>query len=258
MYWFVIYAARSRNRARVKAPLAGPPQIGSWLSCGSPRAGDRSIARYTAILAEREWAELCDEQRLDFRQACREEGVCTVCEAGPLPVLFVEQEPAGLPGIEALTGDMRKCVAGPLAAIALEMPSSPGARGVASRLEVGLCVAPLSESDVETEQVRSLFAKVALNVGGAEAELHCPDCASPELRWLGGPVMEEQMGCGNCGARFSRAAAYLRLGDCEGILSPGLAAAAAVGTPAPCADEIHPAAPGAKAPAPIRPSRRQP
>ncbi len=232
MYWFVIYAARSRTRARVKDPLVGPPEVGGWLSCGSSLPAERSIGRYTAILAEREWAELCEELGLDLKQACREEGRCTVCEAGPLPVLFVDQQPVELPGITAVTHDMRKCVAGPLATIALELPGLAGARGAARR-EVGLCVAPLPESDGERERVCSLFAMVAFDVGGTEAELRCPNCASPELRWLGGSDIEEQMGCGNCGARLAREAAFLRLGYCEGILAtaspPGLAVAAAVG-----------------------------
>jgi hypothetical protein len=233
MYYFVIYAARSRTRARVRDPLVGPPEVGSWLSCGSPMPAGRPIARYTAILAEGEWAELCDEQGLDLEQTCREEGRCTVCEVGPLPALFVDRQPVELPGITAVTHDMRKCVAGPLVAIGLELPGSPGTRGAATGLEVGLCVAPLPENDAEREQVRSLFAMVAFNVGGADAELRCPDCASPELRWLGGSEIEEQMGCGNCGARLAREAAFLRLGDCEGVLAaaspPRLAVAAAVG-----------------------------
>jgi hypothetical protein len=233
MYWFVIYAARSQTRARIEAPPVGPPGCGSWLSCGSPVAGDRSIARYTAILAGQEWIDLCEELGLDLARACREEGRCSVCEAGSLPVLFFEREPVELPGIEGLTHDTRKCLAGPLAAIALELPGPPGSRGAATDLQRGLCVAPLPTSDAEREQVRSLFATVAFNVGGAEAELRCPDCASPELHWLGGPEIEEQMGCGNCRARLRRESAFLCLGDCEGILAtatpPGLAVAAAVG-----------------------------
>ena len=240
MYWFVIYAARSRTRARVKVSHVGPPGRGSWLECPYPAlAGEEpasSARRYTAILAEREWAVFCEELGLDLEQACLEEGRCTVCEAGPLPVLFVEQEPVELPGIEAVTHDMRNCIAGPLAAIALELPGTRGGQGAATGLEAGLCVAPLPESDAEREQVRSLFATVAFNVGGADAELRCPDCASPELRWLGGPDLEGQMGCGNCGARLARESAFLRLGDCEEILAtapPSAIAAAAAAPGAP-------------------------
>jgi len=232
MYWFVIYAARSRTRARVTDPLVCPPGVGSWLSCAPPTSATRSIARYTAILAEGEWQELCEELGLDLEQACREKERCTACEAGPLPVLFGGREPVELPGIEATTLDMRKCVAGPLAAIALELAGPSATSGSATECEVGLCVAPLAKSDAERQRVHSLFAAVAFNVGGGDAELRCPDCASPELRWLGGPEISEQMGCGNCGARLARESAFLRLGDYEGILAtapqPAIAAAAAV------------------------------
>lgn len=234
MYWFVIYAARSRTRARVTDPLVGPPGIGSWLSCSPPAPAARSIARYTAILAEGEWQQLCEELGLDLERACREEERCTVCEAGPLPVLFGGRQPVELAGIEAITHDMRKCVAGPLAAIALELEGTSATLGSAIEHEVGLCVAPLPEGGAEPERVHSLFAAVAFNVGGADAELRCPDCASPELRWLGGPELSEQMGCGNCGARLARESAFLRLGDCEGILAtaPGPAIAAIAAVPA--------------------------
>ena len=232
MYWFVIYAASSRTRARVKDPHAGPPEVGSWLSCAPPAPAPRSIARYTAILAEGEWRELCVQLGLDFEQACREDGRCTVCEAGPLPVPFLDRQPVELSHIEATTLDKRKCVAGPLAAIALELAGPSAMSGAATDREIGLCVAPLPESDAERERVHSLFSAVAFNVGGADAELRCPECASPELRWLGGRDIEEQMGCGNCGARLARESAFLRLGDCEGILAaapaPSIAAAASV------------------------------
>jgi hypothetical protein len=232
MYWFVIYAVRSRTRARVKDPHTGPPETGSWLRCAPPRPAARSIARYTAILAEGEWQVLCEELGLDLEQACREEERCTVCKAGPLPVLFDGRQPLELPGIEPTSLDMRKCVAGPLAAIALELSGPAATSGAATECEIGLCVAPLAKSDAERERVDSLFAAVAFNVGGADAELRCPDCASPELQWLGGSEIAEQMGCGNCGARLARESAFLRLGDCEGILAtatrPAMAAAAAV------------------------------
>jgi hypothetical protein len=232
MYWFVIYAARSQTGARVADPLVGPPGVGSWLSCAPPTPATRSIARYTAVLAEGEWQELCEELGLDLEQACREEERCTVCEAGPLPVLFGAGQPVELPGIEGTTLDMRKCVAGPLAAIALELESRSATSGPVTECEVGLCVAPLAKSDSDRVRVHSLFAAVAFNVGGADAELRCPDCASPELHWLGGPEIAEQMGCANCGARLARESAFLRLGDCERILAtatrPAIAAAAAV------------------------------
>lgn len=232
MYWFVIYAARSRTRARVKAPLVGPPESGSWLSCAPPAPMAHSNARYTAILAEREWHELCEELGLDLEQACHDEERCTVREVGPLPVLFGERQPVELPGIEATARNMRKCVAGPLAAIALALVGPSATAGSAIECEVGLCVAPLAKTGAERERVRQLFAAVAFNVGGADAELRCPDCASPELRWLGEPEITEQMGCDNCGARLARESAFLRLGHCEEILAtapqPAVAAAAAV------------------------------
>ena len=233
MYWFVIYATRSRTRARVSESHTGPPECCSWLRCPAPRLGrGQPPARYTAILAESGWRELCEELDLDLERACLEEGRAQVCEAGPLPTLFVEQQPAELPGITAAVLDMRECVVGPMAAIALELPDASASSGAATECEVGICVAPLAESDVEHERVRSLFAAVAFNVGGADAELRCPDCASPELHWRGGTDLSEQMGCGNCGARLARESAFLRLGDCEGILAtaprPAIAAAAAV------------------------------
>jgi hypothetical protein len=267
MYWFVIYAARSQTRARSEAPHVDLPGCGSWLECPYPAPAGKgpvsSPSRYTALLADTQWTELCEELALDLDSACLEEGRCGVCEAGPLPAVFVEETVPDLPGIDAVVLDMRECVVGPVAAIALELPGPPGRQGAATGTEVGLCVAPLPESEAEREQVRSLFATVAFNVGGADAELRCPDCASPELRWLGGPVIEQQMGCDNCGARLPRASALLRVGDCEEILasapSPGLAAAAAVGpTPAPSPDLIQPVGPGAEAPEPARPRRRQP
>ena len=232
MYWFVIYAERARTRARVKAPHAGPPALGRWLSCASPAPRARSIARYTAILAEREWRGLCEVLGLDLERLCCEEGRSTVCEAGPLPVLSCERQPAELTGIEATTLDGRKCVAGPLAAIALDL-ACPSTSGSATQRQVGLCVAPLPETDAERQRVASLFAAVAFNVGGVDAELRCPDCASPELRWLGGADVEEQMGCGNCGARLARESAFLRLGDCEAILAtaPPTAIAAIAAVP---------------------------
>jgi hypothetical protein len=236
MYWFVIYAARSQTRARSEAPHVGPPQSGSWLECPYPSpAGEEPTSptrRYTALLGNQEWAELCEELGLDLEKACREEGRCGVCEAGPLPAVHVvEEQPPQLRGSNFFVRDSQECVVGPLAAIALELPDTPCSQGAATGLQAGLCVVPMHETGAEREQVRSLFAMVAFDVGGAEAELRCPDCASPELRWLGGPVIEEQMGCGNCGARLARESAFLRLGDCEGILAtappPGLAAAAA-------------------------------
>lgn len=233
MYWFVIYAVRSRTRARVKDPYAGPPGTGSWLSC-APAAAARSTARHTAILTASEWRALCAELGLDLERACREEGRASVCEAGPLPSVFVGESVPELPGLEAVVLDIRECVVGPLAAIALELPGLSSTTGSATDREVGLCVAPLPETDAERERVHSLFAAVAFNVGGADAELRCPDCASPDLRWLGGPEIAQQMGCGNCGARFARESAFLRLGDCEAVLAtasrPAIAAIAA--TPA--------------------------
>ncbi len=232
MYWFVICAVRSRTRARVEDPHTGPPETGNWLTCAPPTPAARSIARYTAILAESEWRALCEELALDLEQACREEGRASVCEAGPLPVLFGEGQPVELAGIEASALDMRNCVAGPMAAIALELPGPAARSGSATDREVGLCVAPLPETGAERDRVHSLFAAAAFNVGGADAELRCPDCASPELHWLGGPEITEQMGCANCGARLARESAFLRLGDCEGILAaasrPAIAAATAV------------------------------
>lgn len=232
MYWFVIYAVRSRTRARVKDPHVGPPEAASWLSCAPLSSAPRSIARYTAILAEGEWHQLCEEFGLNLEQACGAEGRASVCEAGPLPVLFGEGRSVELEGIEASALDMGQCVAGPLPAIALELPGSLADSGSATEREVGLCVAPLPETGAERERVHPLFAAAAFNVGGADAELRCPDCASPELHWLGGPEIAGQMGCGNCGARLARESAFLRLGDCEGILAtappPAIAAVAAV------------------------------
>lgn len=239
MYWFVIYAARLRTRARVEAPLVGPPEVGSWLSCPPAAAGDRRVSRYTAILGAGTWEDLCGELGLDLERVCRHEGRGALCEVGPLPAVFVDQQPVELPGLTAAVLDMRECVVGPLAAIALELPDPPESRGAATRLEVGLCVAPLPESDAERETVRSLFSAIAFNIGDADVELRCPDCASPELRWLGGTAVEEQMRCANCGARLRREAAFLRLCDCEEILasvppSPILAAALAAGVPSRC------------------------
>jgi len=240
MYWFVIYAARSQTRARSEAPHVGPPQCGSWLHCPYPAStAERSATsarRYTALLGDPQWAELCEELGLDLEQASREEGRCAVCEAGPLPaVSVVEEHPPQLRGSSFVVLASQECVVGPVAAIALELPSPAGSQGAATGLQAGLCVAPMHETDAELEQLRSLFATVAFNVGGVDAELRCPDCASPELHWVGGPVIEEQMACGNCGARLPREAAFLRLGDCEAILAtappPAIAAAAAV----PCA-----------------------
>jgi hypothetical protein len=233
MYWFVIYAARSRTRARVSEPHAGPPECCSWFRCPAPPQGrGQPLARYTAILAESGWRKLCEELDLDLERACLEEGRAHVCEAGPLPALFVEKQPAELPGITAAVLDVRECVVGPMAAIALELPDESAPAGAATEREVGICVAPLAESDAERERVRSLFAAVAFNVGGAAAELRCPDCASPELHWLGGTDLSQQMGCGNCGARLPRESAFLRLGDCEGILAtapqPAIAASSAL------------------------------
>lgn len=232
MYWFVIYAAHSRTRARVGAPMAGPPRVGAWLSCAAAPPATRSFARYSAILAEREWQELCEELGLDLERVCCDGERCTVCEAGPLPVLFSGRQPAELPGIETTTLDLRKCIAGPMAAIALDLAGPSTRLGSAIEFDVGLCVTPLAESDAERERVHSLFSAAAFNVGGADAELRCPDCASPELHWLGGSDIAEQMGCGNCGARLARESAFLRLGDCEGILAtaprPSVAVAAAV------------------------------
>jgi hypothetical protein len=233
MYWFVIFAVRPHTGARPRAPRVGPPQSGSWLECPYPSpASEEPARRYTTILTERGWAELCKELGLDFEQVCREEGRSQVCEAGPLPALSVDQQPADLPGITAVAPDVRECVVGPLAAIALELATPTARRGAATDLEVGLCVAPLPEKDAERKRIDSLFAAVAFNVGGFDAELRCPDCSSPELRWLSGPNLEEQMGCGNCGTRLARESAFLRLGDCEEILAtappPALATAAAV------------------------------
>ncbi|HEX7244101.1 MAG TPA: hypothetical protein VF245_00875 [Solirubrobacterales bacterium] len=202
MYWFVIYTARLRTRARVKAPHVGPPDSGSWFKCPAPVVEPGNpLARYTTVLAERGWRELCEELGLDLERACREGSRCQVCEAGSLP------------------------------AIAVELTARPRRKGEATDLEAGLCVAPLPESDAERERARSLFAEVAFNVGGSDAELRCPDCASPELRWLGGSDPSEQMCCGNCGARLAREAAFLCLGDCEEILaaapSPALVATVA-------------------------------
>jgi hypothetical protein len=236
MYWFVIYAARSQTRARSEAPHVGPPGCGSWLECPYPaptgEEPEPPARRYTALLGDPQWAELCEELGLDLEKACREEDRCGVCEAGPLPAVHVvEEQPPQLQGSSFVVLDSQECVVGPVTAIALELPGAPCSQGAATVLQAGLCVAPMHETDAEREQLRSLFAMVAFDVGGAEAELRCPDCTSPELRWLGGPVIEEQMGCGNCGARLARESAFLRLGDCEGILAtsppPGLAAVAA-------------------------------
>lgn len=238
MYWFVIYAARSQTRARSEPPHVGPPQSGSWLECPyAAPTGERPAfpaRRYTALLGDQEWAELCEELGLDLEKACREEGRCAVCEAGPLPAVHVvEEQPPQLRGSSFFVRDSQECVVGPIAAIALELPDAPCSPGAATGRQAGLCVAPMHETDAEREQVRSLFAMVAFDVGGAEAELRCPDCASPELRWRGGPEVEEQMGCGNCGARLARSSAFLRLGECEGILAtaPPLGLAAAAATP---------------------------
>lgn len=116
MYWFVVYAARSRTRARVKAPPVDPPEAGSWLSCPSAAVGDATVARYTAILGEGAWEDLCEELRLDLERVCRREGRGVLCEAGPLPALFVDRQPVELPGLTAAVPDMNECVVGPLAA----------------------------------------------------------------------------------------------------------------------------------------------
>lgn len=238
MYWFVIYAAGSRSRARADAVNVDPPGSASWLECASPagRGSDpeaSSVRRYTALLSDGEWTELCEEISLDLESACRDSQRCSVCEAGPLPVAMLHERPVQLPGMSASLVDIQEGVVGPLPVIALDLPGAPVTPGAAARLEVGLCVAPLPESEEEREHCRALYAAAAFNVGGEEAELRCPDCASPELRWLGGPDSEQQMGCGNCGARLPRESAFLRLGDCEAILtaerSPGLAVMCAEG-----------------------------
>jgi len=208
MFWFVIYATGVRSRARVQAPHAGPPRSGKWrewpLAPGAGMPG-RSVRRYTALLEDPEWTELCEELGLDLEAACGDLQRCGFCELSALPGL------------------------------ALEVPGAPELLGAAVRVEGGLCVAPLPESDAERERVRSLFATAAFNVGRTDAELRCPDCASPELRWLGGAEREQQMACGNCGARLARESAFLRLGDLEAILAttppPRLAAAAMGGLP---------------------------
>jgi hypothetical protein len=161
------------------------------------------VRRYTALLEDPEWTSLCEELAFDLESACSDPQRCSFCEISALP------------------------------AFALEVPGAPMLLGAAVRLEVGVCVAPLPQSDAERERIRSLFAATAFAVGGTDAELRCPDCASPEVDWLGGVDCEQQMGCGNCGERWARESAFLRLGDCETILAnappPALAAAAAVG-----------------------------
>lgn len=231
MYWFVVYAARSHTRARVADPLAGPPGVGSWLRCAPPTQAEGSIARYRALLTEREWTELCGELGLNLEQACREEGRCAVCEAGPLPAMLPPQTVQEVPGLDAVGMNARDCVVGPFAAIAIELPGAPCSPGSATSFDAGICVVPLPETDAERDQVRSLFAMVAFDIGGSETELRCPDCASPELQWLGGTDLSQQMGCCNCGARLARESAFLRLGDLGIVASapqPAIAAIAAL------------------------------
>jgi len=192
MYWYVIYAVRSRSRARMDGVHVEQPGGGRWMEYPSPAPGGDPEALpvrcFAALLTDVEWTEVCAELSLDLESACQDSGCSSVCEIGPLPV------------------------------IALDLPSAPVLSAAAAQLEFGLCVAPLPESDGERERCRGLYDAAAFSVGGEEMELRCPDCAGPELSWLG-PDPEQQMVCGNCGARFPRQSAFLRLGDCEAILA---------------------------------------
>ena len=196
MRWFVLYTMHFHPRARCREIDALKPASGAWQDVaydGYAEKVDGEVPiyrRWSAQLSDEEWNAVCAEQLIDLESEDCEPTLGMLTRLGSLPAFALNFNP-----MDWNTG------------------------GVTDVLEAGMYVSPLPESDADLDRARQLLGHRVPGLAHREVELRCPDCASPEVEMLPEPSGEEDMRCGNCGARFEQGAAFLSVADCEALLA---------------------------------------